>query len=119
MKFVVASIRPFNLDDVHEALLAAGVTGMTVSEVKVFGRQKGHREIYRAAEYEINYVPKVKIEVVVAASLVEKVVEIIIGAAKTGATGDGQIFVFGLDDVVCIPTGGTVNGGDKSCPLAA
>jgi nitrogen regulatory protein P-II 2 len=107
MKIIMAIINPFKLDDVRDALVAAGVTGMTVTEVKGFGRQKGHKEIYRAAEYEVNYVPKVRIEIAVASDQVSRVVEAITTAAWTGAVGDGKIFVLGVDHAVRIRTGET------------
>ena len=105
MKLVIAIIKPFKLDEVREALTTIGVAGMTVTEVKGFGRQKGQTEIYRGAEYSTNMVPKIKIEVVCAASLSDRVVEAISSAAKTGQIGDGKIFVFSLDHAVRIRTG--------------
>ena len=105
MKFVMAVIKPFKLDDVREALTSLGIQGLTVSEVKGFGRQKGHTEIYRGAEYDVNFVPKVKIEVAVVESLAEAVVEAIQGAAKTGSIGDGKIFVYDLEQAIRIRTG--------------
>lgn len=107
MKFIVAVIKPFKLDDVREALTALGVTGMTVTEVKGFGRQKGQTEIYRGAEYATNMVPKVKIEVAVASELAARAVESIQQAAHTGAIGDGKIFMFDMAGVVRIRTGET------------
>lgn len=107
MKFIIAVLKPFKLDDVREALMAAGVTGMTVSEVKGFGRQKGQTEIYRGAEYTTNMVPKVKIEVAVADALAPAAVEAIQQAAHTGAIGDGKIFVLDLGQAVRIRTGET------------
>ncbi len=107
MKIVMAVIKPFKLDEVRDALTAVGVHGLTVTEVKGYGRQKGHTEIYRGTEYAVNFLPKVKIEVAVDAPLVDKVVEAITGAAKTGQIGDGKIFVFGLDHAVRIRTGET------------
>ncbi|WP_439815196.1 P-II family nitrogen regulator [Zavarzinia sp. CC-PAN008] len=107
MKMVMAVIKPFKLDDVREALAALGVPGLTVSEVKGFGRQKGHTEIYRGAEYTVSFLPKVKIEAAVADELVEQVVEAIQKAAQTGKIGDGKIFVLDLMQSVRIRTGET------------
>jgi nitrogen regulatory protein P-II 2 len=107
MKIVMAVIKPFKLDEVRDALTAVGVHGLTVTEVKGYGRQKGHTEIYRGAEYAVNFLPKVKIEVAVDSAQVDKVVEAITGAAKTGQIGDGKIFVFPLDHAVRIRTGET------------
>jgi nitrogen regulatory protein P-II 2 len=107
MKIIMAIIKPFKLDEVREALTGIGIQGLTVTEVKGFGRQKGHTEIYRGAEYSIAFLPKLKIEVAVDDDLVEKVIETIAGAAKTGQIGDGKIFVFSLDHVVRIRTGET------------
>jgi nitrogen regulatory protein P-II 2 len=107
MKIVMAVIKPFKLDEVRDALTAVGVHGLTVTEVKGYGRQKGHTEIYRGTEYAVNFLPKVKIEVAVDSGQVEKVVEAITGAAKTGQIGDGKIFVFPLDHAVRIRTGET------------
>jgi nitrogen regulatory protein P-II 2 len=107
VKFIIAVLKPFKLDDVREALTAAGVTGMTVSEVKGFGRQKGQTEIYRGAEYTTNMVPKVKIEVAVPDDLAPRAVEAIQQAAHTGAIGDGKIFVLDLGQAVRIRTGET------------
>jgi nitrogen regulatory protein P-II 2 len=107
MKIVMAIIKPFKLDSVREALTAVGVEGLTVTEVKGYGRQKGHTEIYRGAEYAVSFLPKVKIEVAVPTDLVDKTVDAIIGAAKTGQIGDGKIFVFGIDQAVRIRTGET------------
>ncbi len=107
MKIVMAVIKPFKLDEVRDALTAVGVTGLTVTEVKGYGRQKGHTEIYRGTEYAVNFLPKVKIEVAVDSGQVDKVVEAITGAAKTGQIGDGKIFVFPLDHAVRIRTGET------------
>jgi nitrogen regulatory protein P-II 2 len=107
MKLIMAIIKPFKLDDVREALTPLGVQGLTVSEVKGFGRQKGQTEIYRGAEYHVNFLPKLKIEVVVPASLAEQVVEAIVGAARTGKIGDGKIFVLDVGRVVRIRTGET------------
>jgi nitrogen regulatory protein P-II 1 len=105
MKKIEAIIKPFKLDDVKEALTGAGVIGMTVSEVRGFGRQKGHTEMYRGGEYTVDFLPKMKVEVVVADHLTAKVVELIVGAAKTGSIGDGKVFVSTLDDAVRIRTG--------------
>jgi nitrogen regulatory protein P-II 2 len=107
MKLIMAIIKPFKLDDVREALTPLGVQGLTVSEVKGFGRQKGQTEIYRGAEYHVNFIPKVKIEVVVPADRVEQVVEAIIKAARTDKIGDGKIFVLDVARVVRIRTGET------------
>ena len=107
MKIVMAVIKPFKLDEVRDALTAVGVHGLTVTEVKGYGRQKGHTEIYRGTEYAVNFLPKVKIEVAVDSGQVDKVVEAITGAAKTGQIGDGTIFVFTLDHAVRIRTGET------------
>jgi nitrogen regulatory protein PII len=105
MKLITAIIRSFKLDEVREALTQAGVTGITVSEVKGFGRQKGHTELYRGAEYVVDFLPKTRIEVAVKESLVDQVIEAIVGAARTGKVGDGKIFVQSLDQVVRIRTG--------------
>jgi nitrogen regulatory protein P-II 2 len=107
MKIVMAVIKPFKLDEVRDALTSVGVHGLTVTEVKGYGRQKGHTEIYRGTEYAVNFLPKVKIEVAVDTAQVDKVVEAITGAAKTGQIGDGKIFVFPLDHAVRIRTGET------------
>ena len=107
MKIVMAVIKPFKLDEVRDALTAVGVHGLTVTEVKGYGRQKGHTEIYRGTEYAVNFLPKVKIEVAVDTGQVEKVVEAISSAAKTGQIGDGKIFVFSLEHAVRIRTGET------------
>ncbi|MCG2841794.1 P-II family nitrogen regulator [Sandaracinobacter sp. RS1-74] len=107
MKFIVAVIKPFKLDDVREALLALGVAGLTVTEVKGFGRQKGQTEIYRGAEYSTNMVPKLKLEIAIPADLAARAVEAIQQAAHTGAIGDGKIFVFDMAGVVRIRTGET------------
>jgi nitrogen regulatory protein P-II 2 len=107
MKIVMAIIKPFKLDEVRDALTAVGVLGMTVTEVKGYGRQKGHTEIYRGAEYAVSFLPKVKIEAAVPADQVNKVVEAIVAAAKTGQIGDGKIFVYGIDGAVRIRTGET------------
>jgi len=105
MKKVEAVIKPFKLDEVKEALSAIGIQGLTVSEVKGFGRQKGHTELYRGAEYVVDFLPKVKLEIIVRDDIVPQVVETIEKAAKTGRIGDGKIFVLGVDDVVRIRTG--------------
>jgi nitrogen regulatory protein P-II 2 len=107
MKFITAIIKPFKLDEVREALTALGVQGLTVTEVKGFGRQKGHREIYRGAEYAVNFVPKIKIEVAVRSELADAVVQAITSKAKSGQIGDGKIFVMPLEHVVRIRTGET------------
>ncbi len=107
MKLVEAVVKPFKLEEVKDALLEIGVQGMTVSDVKGFGRQKGHKETYRGQEYTIEFVPKVKIEVAVADAAVPRVVEAIIRAAKTGSIGDGKIFIRDLTDAVRIRTGET------------
>ncbi len=107
MKLVIAVIKPFKLEEVRDALTAIGVHGMTVTEVKGYGRQKGHMEIYRGAEYAVNFLPKVRIEVAVASDQAEKVVEAIGAAAKTGQIGDGKIFVTPIDQAVRIRTGET------------
>jgi nitrogen regulatory protein P-II 2 len=109
MKLIVAVIKPFKLDDVREALTPLGVQGLTVSEVKGFGRQKGQTEIYRGAEYHVNFLPKVKVEVAVPADLAEQVVEAIMKSAHTGKIGDGKIFVMDLERAVRIRTGETDN----------
>ena len=105
MKLIVAVIKPFKLDDVREALTPLGVQGLTVSEVKGFGRQKGQTEIYRGAEYHVNFLPKVKVEVAVSEDLAEQVVEAIMKAAHTGKIGDGKIFVMDIERAVRIRTG--------------
>ncbi len=105
MKKIEAIIKPFKVDDVKEGLTELGVQGMTVSEVKGFGRQRGHTEIYRGAEYRVDFVPKVKLEVVVDSELAPQVVEVIAQKAKTGALGDGKIFVSALEEVIRIRTG--------------
>jgi nitrogen regulatory protein P-II 2 len=107
LKFIIAIIKPFKLDDVRDALSELGVSGMTVSEVKGFGRQKGQTEIYRGAEYSTNMVPKIKIEVACASDIAERVVEAIQQSANTGAIGDGKIFVLDLGQAVRIRTGET------------
>ncbi|HEX5305159.1 MAG TPA: P-II family nitrogen regulator [Dyella sp.] len=105
MKLVSAVIKPFKLDDVREALADAGVQGITVTEVKGFGRQKGHTELYRGAEYVVDFLPKIKLEVAVADDQLERVVDAIQNAARTGKIGDGKIFVSALDQVIRIRTG--------------
>ena len=105
MKLVSAVIKPFRLDDVRDALSAIGVKGMTVTEVKGFGRQKGHTELYRGAEYAVDFLPKVKLEIAISTDLVDQAIEAISGAAKTGKIGDGKIFVFDIDQAVRIRTG--------------
>jgi len=107
MKIVMAIIKPFKLDEVRDALTAIGVHGMTVTEVKGYGRQKGHTEIYRGAEYAVSFLPKIKIEVAVPSDQLDKTVDAITGAAKTGQIGDGKIFILGLDSAVRIRTGET------------
>jgi nitrogen regulatory protein P-II 2 len=107
MKMVAAIIKPFKLDDVREALGDIGVSGITVIEVKGFGRQKGHTELYRGAEYVVDFLPKIKVEIAVDDGLVDKVIEAISGAARTGKIGDGKIFVFDLQQVIRIRTGET------------
>lgn len=107
MKLVAAIIKPFKLDDVRESLADIGVSGITVIEVKGFGRQKGHTELYRGAEYVVDFLPKIKIEIAVDDSMVEQVIEAISDAARTGKIGDGKIFVFNLDQVMRIRTGET------------
>ena len=107
MKLVTAIIKPFKLDEVREALASVGVSGITVTEVKGFGRQKGHTELYRGAEYVVDFLPKVKIEAAVKTDLLEQVIEAIEKSANTGKIGDGKIFVFDLEQVVRIRTGET------------
>jgi nitrogen regulatory protein P-II 2 len=107
MKIVMAVIKPFKLDEVRDALTAIGVHGMTVTEVKGYGRQKGHTEIYRGTEYAVSFLPKLKVEVAVASTQVDKVIEAITAAAKTGQIGDGKIFVIELEAAVRIRTGET------------
>lgn len=107
MKIVMAIIKPFKLDEVREALTGLGVQGLTVTEVKGYGRQKGHTEIYRGAEYAISFLPKLKIELVVDDDMIDKVLEAIAGAAKTGQIGDGKIFVISVEQVLRIRTGET------------
>ena len=105
MKKIEAVIKPFKLDEVKEALHEIGVQGMTVTEVKGFGRQKGHTELYRGAEYVVDFLPKIKLEIAISDDLVDKVVEAIAGAANTGRIGDGKIFVFSMEQAVRIRTG--------------
>jgi nitrogen regulatory protein P-II 2 len=107
MKLVAAIIKPFKLDDVREALNDIGVSGITVIEVKGFGRQKGHTELYRGAEYVVDFLPKIKVEIAVDDGMVDRVIEAISGAARTGKIGDGKIFVFDLQQVIRIRTGET------------
>jgi nitrogen regulatory protein PII len=105
MKKVEAIIKPFKLDEVKSGLNAIGINGMTVTEVKGFGRQKGHVEVYRGTEYEVNFLPKIKIEVVIPDSMIDKVIATIIEKARTGNIGDGKIFLYSLEDVIRIRTG--------------
>ncbi|HTY19222.1 MAG TPA: P-II family nitrogen regulator [Myxococcota bacterium] len=105
MRKVEAIIKPFKLDEVKEALQAVGVQGMTVSEVKGFGRQKGHTELYRGAEYVVDFLPKIKLEIACSDDMVDKIVQAIVQAANTGRIGDGKIFVYALQDVIRIRTG--------------
>ena len=105
MKIVMAIIKPFKLEEVRDALTAIGVHGLTVTEVKGYGRQKGHTEIYRGAEYAVSFLPKLKIEVAVDSNVADKVVDAIVAAARTGQIGDGKIFVYSLDSAVRIRTG--------------
>jgi nitrogen regulatory protein P-II 2 len=107
MKLVVAIIKPFKLDEVRQALTAIGVSGMTVTEVKGYGRQKGHTEVYRGAEYVVNFLPKLRIEIAIAANLADKAVEVITASARTGQIGDGKIFVTPIDRALRIRTGET------------
>ena len=107
MKKIEAIFKPFKLDEVREALSEIGVSGLTVTEVKGFGRQKGHTELYRGAEYVVDFLPKVKIEVVIAESMLEAAVDAIVKAARTGKIGDGKIFITGVDQVIRIRTGET------------
>ena len=107
MKKIEAIIKPFKLDEAREALSEIGVSGLTVTEVKGFGRQKGHTELYRGAEYVVDFLPKVKIEVVLPESMLERAIEAIVKAARTGKIGDGKIFVTGVDQVIRIRTGET------------
>lgn len=105
MKKIEAIIRPFRLDDVREALAEIGVKGMTLTEVKGYGRQKGHTELYRGSEYQIDFLPKIKLEVVVADSAADRVVDTIIKVARTGQVGDGKIFVYDVEDAIRVRTG--------------
>ncbi len=105
MKMVTAIIKPFKLDDVREALSEIGVNGVTVTEVKGFGRQKGHTELYRGAEYVVDFLPKVKLEIAISADLLDRVIEVVSDAANTGKIGDGKIFVTNLEEVIRIRTG--------------
>jgi nitrogen regulatory protein P-II 2 len=105
MKIVMAIIKPFKLEEVRDALTAIGVHGLTVTEVKGYGRQKGHTEIYRGAEYAVSFLPKIKVEVAVNTDMADKVVDAIVAAARTGQIGDGKIFVYSLDSAVRIRTG--------------
>ncbi len=105
MKLIIAIIKPFKLEDVKQALAAAGIEGLTVTEAKGFGRQKGHTEVYRGSEYTVDFLPKVKLEIAVADAMAGKAVEAIVNAAKTGKIGDGKVFVVPLEEVVRIRTG--------------
>jgi nitrogen regulatory protein P-II 1 len=105
MKKIEAIIRPFKLEEVKEALVEEGIRGLTISEVRGYGRQKGHTETYRGSEYRIEFVPKIKIEVVVEDSKVEKIIDAILNTGKTGQVGDGKIFIYNVEDVVRIRTG--------------
>lgn len=105
MKMVTAIIKPFKLDDVHEALIELNVPGITISEVRGFGRQKGHTELYRGAEYVVDFLPKIKIELILPADMVERAIDTICKAAYTGKIGDGKIFVYDLEQVVRVRTG--------------
>ncbi|MDP5218322.1 MULTISPECIES: P-II family nitrogen regulator [Ruegeria] len=107
MKLIIATIKPFKLEEVREALTDAGVRGMMVTEIKGFGSQSGHTEIYRGAEYAVNFVPKIKLEIVVAASMVDQVIDTIATTAKTGKIGDGKIFVLDVQQAVRVRTGET------------
>ena len=107
MKKIEAVIKPFKLDEVREALSELGVSGLTVTEVKGFGRQKGHTELYRGAEYVVDFLPKIKVEIVVTADMLERALEVIINAARTGKIGDGKIFVSPVEQVIRIRTGET------------
>ena len=105
MKKIEAIIKPFKLDEVKDALNTIGIHGMTITEVKGFGRQKGHVEVYRGTEYEVNFLPKIKLEVVIPDAIIDKVISTIIEKAKTGNIGDGKIFLYSLEDVIRIRTG--------------
>ena len=107
MKKITAMIKPFKLDDVREALSSIGIQGMTITEVKGFGRQKGHTEVYRGAEYSVDFLPKIQIDIVVSEHLIEQVIESIIEAARTGKVGDGKIFITPVEEVIRIRTGET------------
>jgi nitrogen regulatory protein P-II 1 len=107
MKKVEVIIKPFKLDEVKEALNAIGIKGMTISDVKGYGRQKGHVEVYRGAEYRIDFQPKIKLEIIIEAELVERVIEVVVNAARTGKIGDGKIFVLPVEQVVRVRTGET------------
>ncbi|HSR63918.1 MAG TPA: P-II family nitrogen regulator [Gammaproteobacteria bacterium] len=109
MKLVTAIIKPFKLDDVREALSEIGIQGMTVTEIKGFGRQKGHTELYRGAEYVVDFLPKIKLEVAVPDDMADKVIEVITNAANTGKIGDGKIFVYELEQAIRIRTGESGN----------
>ena len=110
MKLIVAIVQPFKVDAVREGLSELGVEGLTASEVRGFGRQKGHREVYRGSEYTINYVPKVKLEIAVADELAERVIETVQNIAQTGKIGDGKIFVFEMSEAIRVRTGETGEG---------
>ncbi|MFC1857885.1 P-II family nitrogen regulator [Thermodesulfobacteriota bacterium] len=105
MKKIEAIIKPFKLDDVKEALTEIGIQGMTISEVKGYGRQKGHKEVYRGAEYVVDFIPKIKIEIVIESERVEKVIEVIQQAAQTGKIGDGKIFILPVEEAIRVRTG--------------
>jgi nitrogen regulatory protein P-II 2 len=107
MKFVIAVIKPFKLDEVREALTRIGIHGMTVTEVKGYGRQKGHTEIYRGAEYQVNFLPKLRLEIAIASEQLDQVIEVIASAARTGQIGDGKIFVMPVERAMRIRTGET------------
>ncbi|HET9687349.1 MAG TPA: P-II family nitrogen regulator [Pseudolabrys sp.] len=107
MKFVIAVIKPFKLDEVREALTRVGIHGMTVTEVKGYGRQKGHTEIYRGAEYQVNFLPKLRLEIAIASEQLDQVIEVIAAAARTGQIGDGKIFVMPVERAMRIRTGET------------
>lgn len=107
MKLIIATIKPFKLEEVREALTTAGVRGMMVTEIKGFGSQSGHTEIYRGAEYAVNFVPKIKLEIIVADSMADQVVETITGTARTGKIGDGKIFVLDVEQAIRVRTGET------------
>jgi nitrogen regulatory protein P-II 2 len=109
MKLIIAIIKPFKLDEVHDALNQLGISGMTVTEVKGYGRQKGHTEIYRGTEYAVSFLPKVRVEVVVPDEQVDQVVEAIVSTARTGQIGDGKIFITSIDQAIRIRTGETNN----------